>query len=403
MSALKEKLTEEEKMERDLFGKAEESEKKVKEYKTEKKAVKKLEEEPPSATRDAELATRERILKEREREVKEGVASLHIGAKEVADRTGSTLTDVLEKLDTSYNKVESYRVLKLVKFAQSVDVCFVYDATGSMLAHFRTLNSNIRKFVEGIKTQNPNMVLRLSMVVYRDPEDGAGHIQFHKFNSSISSFEKYVEAINVGGGGDQCEDVIGALKAAVELEWKSANKLLFLCGDAPCHGTRYYQNASDMHPQGLGIQSLPILHNMIDKRIQVVFWKVNESTNKMIQVFNEEASRHPGQGLLPVEKDRDEYISTYALSKTNILESMTNSLYESISSSLSHSMSSSSLKTKSISKSVKLARSYKSTLPTHAEESSSKSRRSASGGGGKSTASPGSVDGTLVSSGGERI
>ena len=403
MSALKEKLTEEEKMERDLFGKAEESEKKVKEYKTEKKAVKKLEEEPPSATRDAELATRERILKEREREVMEGVASLHIGAKEVADRTGSTLTDVLEKLDTSYNKVESYRVLKLVKFAQSVDVCFVYDATGSMHAHFRTLNSSIREFVEGIKTQNPNMVLRLSMVVYRDPEDGAGHIQFHKFDSNISSFEKYVEAINVGGGVDECEDVIGALKAAEELEWKSANKLLFLCGDAPCHGTRYYQHAFDMHPQGLGIQSLRILHNMIDKRIQVVFWKVNESTNKMIQVFNEEASSHPGQGLLPVEKDRDEYISTYALSKTNILESMTNSLYESISSSLSHSMSSSSLKTKSISKSVKLALSYKSTLPTHAEESSSKSRRSASGGGGKSTASPGSVDGTLVSSGGERI
>lgn len=407
MSALKEGLTKEEIMEKKLFEIAEESETNVKGYKKEKKAVQKLKEEPPSVTRDTELAIREKNLKERGKEVEEGVTNLHIGAKKVADRTGSTTTEVLENLQTSYDEKQTNEILELLKFAQSVDVCFVYDATGSMGAHFRTLNSNIRKFIEEIKTQNRQMELRLSMVVYRDPEDGAGHIQVYEFNSSLSSFERYIRDIRVGGGGDECEDVIGALKAAKSLQWKNANKLLFLCGDAPCHGRQYYQNANDNHPGGLGIPSEPILHEMIEKRIQVVFWKANESTNKMIQVFNEEASRYPGQGLLPVEKDRNEYISTDALDTTNILESMRRSLSKSLSSSLSHSSSRhSSLTKKSISDSVKLAhgKSFRPTLPTHDEESSSKSRSSESGEGGKkSSASPPSIDGTSVSSNGERF
>ena len=102
MSALKEGLTKEE-MEKELFKTAEESETNVKKYKKEKKEVQKLKEEPPSETRDTELATREKNLKERGKEVEEGVTNLYIGAKKVADRTGSTPTEVLKNLQISYD------------------------------------------------------------------------------------------------------------------------------------------------------------------------------------------------------------------------------------------------------------------------------------------------------------
>ena len=68
-----------------------------------------------------------------------------------------------------------------------------------------------------------------------------------------------------------------------------------------------------------------------------------------IKVFNEEALRSPGQGLLPRDRNRQEHIVTAPLDLNNISESM----YEILSTSISNSVSSSltraeSLKAKTI-------------------------------------------------------
>ena len=75
-------------------------------------------------------------------------------------------------------------------------------------------------------------------------------IKVHEFDGSISGFERFLSSVRASGGGDQCEDVIGGLAKASEMTFSFANKVLFLCGDAPCHGSRFHTGCGDNYPDG---------------------------------------------------------------------------------------------------------------------------------------------------------
>lgn len=158
---------------------------------------------------------------------------------------------------------------------------------------------------------------------------------------------------DVGGGDDQCEDVVGALQKATLFDWKQQNRIIFLCADAPCHGTDYHDGCNDNHPRGLGVPIEPILHDLINKGVQIVFWKINGTTDKMISKFNQEASRCSSQKAFPGERPRNEYISTDKMNAISIGESMKASFIKSVTSGIA--TSSSRAKVKSIKHSVKKA------------------------------------------------
>ena len=165
--------------------------------------------------------------------------------EKVVTVTGTTPAAALEELQKSYGEEQNDKIIKTCIFALSVDICFVYDATGSMHKYFKALNSIIVKVISNLKELNPDIEIRLSMVVYRDPEDGEGHIQTYQFNKTMGKFENFLRNIKVYGGSDECEDVIGALSAASKLIWENANRVLVLCSDAPCHGRQYHDRAGE--------------------------------------------------------------------------------------------------------------------------------------------------------------
>ena len=247
---------------------------------------------------------------------------------------------------TAIKEIEGFYeddMFELLKDAQSCDIVFVFGTTASMDLSYSCLRRNIKTVLEGIKTNNPHLKYRLGLVSYRDPEDGAKHLIVAPLSSKTSDFYAKLESIEVGGGRDECEDVIGGLKAASELKWMHQNRLLFMCGDAPCHGTDYYDSANDNHPGGLGVPVGPILKTLMDQEVQIVFWRIGASTDKMIRKFNEEAFRQSnGQGSR-------NYIATNNLDKSSdtkmsdsmsfgIIESLTSSLANSATSAQSHSI-----------------------------------------------------------------
>jgi hypothetical protein len=286
----------------------------------------------------------EPIAKRSITDAKSNEEKFHQKVAAVAKTEGKPVVEVLKKLATYHKDSTTQRIIRCLQFAQSVDILFVYDVTGSMSPHIKALSSHIRGVIEDLNRLNKYLKPRLGLVGYRDPEDGDKHFDIYPFHESITNFEKKLKSVEsqVGGGGDPCEDVIGALQKATDFNWLHQNRLLFLCADAPCHGKDYHdlsEGSDNYFLDGLGVASEP-LHKLIDEGVQVIFWKINDTTDKMIRKFNEEASRSPTKRLFPGDRPRHEYISSEdmtGMSGEMLLTSMRRSLCTAISASFSTS------------------------------------------------------------------
>ena len=87
----------------------------------------------------------------------------------------------------------------------------------------------------------------------------------------------------------------GGLNAALSLDWSEggSSKHVFLIADAPCHGTKYHDkkyamgdNYANGDPHGLVPEEL-VQELMNEKEAAFTFIKIDDITDKMIQVVNE--------------------------------------------------------------------------------------------------------------------
>ena len=280
----------------------------------------------------------------------------------LAAKTGATPLKVLEATVLLHKVIDYSDIRELLVAAQSADICFVLDATGSMLMDgaFTCLTNKMRGIMGEIKKDIKQFLPMMSMVAYRDPEDRHLHLEVAHFTGSFTTIQERIGAVKASGGGDQCEDVIGALDAASKLDWQQVNRVLFLCGDAPCHGRQFHDDCQDSHPDGLkSVDIKAVLKSLIEKQVQIVFWRINATTDKMIRVFNKIASTFE-EVKMPGKRPREEYIVTVPLATCSaeaMAESIKKSVSESISISISSSMSRASHKsviTYSVSKVAKM-------------------------------------------------
>ncbi len=58
-----------------------------------------------------------------------------------------------------------------------------------------------------------------------------------------------INSFTASGGGDTPEDLAGALKTALKMDWSSKAKYCVIITDAPCHGKQYH-NEKDDYPKG---------------------------------------------------------------------------------------------------------------------------------------------------------
>jgi len=115
-----------------------------------------------------------------------------------------------------------------------VDLIFCIDATGSMADDIDEVKKNAAELIRTTRTKCPD--LRLGLVTYRDfSVDGTGHLEtILPLTTDYVSVEDAIQGIAVSGGGDEPEDVLDGLKAALDMDWRSGVvKLITLLGDAP--------------------------------------------------------------------------------------------------------------------------------------------------------------------------
>ena len=148
---------------------------------------------------------------------------------------------------------------------------------------------NIKKITEEISDINPGAKIRLSFIGYRDFESKEEQRIYEKidFSENIDNFILKIKKFECFGGGDQPEDIAGALNEALKMNWKSNAKYVVLVCDAPCHGKKYHDiyldNFEDGDPSGLVIEDL--MSNFKKRDIAFYCIKINNSTQKMFDIM----------------------------------------------------------------------------------------------------------------------
>jgi len=110
-----------------------------------------------------------------------------------------------------------------------IDIVFAVDRTGSMGEEI----SGVKENIDMIATQlgERGIDVRVGMVVF---DDKVGEVR--PLTDDLAQFKRYLDAIKVGGGGDEPENALEALKACAGMEFRpSANRVVVLVTDASYH------------------------------------------------------------------------------------------------------------------------------------------------------------------------
>jgi hypothetical protein len=124
-----------------------------------------------------------------------------------------------------------------------VDILFVLDTTGSMGEEISQLKESILIINDNINTLPVD--IRFGMTAYRDRSDDY-LTRVIPFTADIAQFQRTINIIDAGGGGDESEDMQKALEVSMkEQAWRENGvRLIFLIADACAHLD--YDNESDL-------------------------------------------------------------------------------------------------------------------------------------------------------------
>ena len=171
----------------------------------------------------------------------------------------------------------------------SIDIMFIMDLTGSMGGFLSEAKRSIKKITEEISDHNPGSKIRLSFIGYRDFETKEEQRKYEiiNFTEDIENIISTIKEYICYGGGDQPEDIAGALYQALKMDWKSSAKYVVLVCDAPCHGSKYHDiyidTFKDGDPAGYEIEDL--MMQFKNKNITFYCVEINSSTKKMFDIM----------------------------------------------------------------------------------------------------------------------
>ncbi|GAB1692490.1 hypothetical protein KRM28CT15_42930 [Krasilnikovia sp. M28-CT-15] len=124
--------------------------------------------------------------------------------------------------------------------AQSLDLVFVIDTTGSMGGTIDTVKQNVTAVVDQLAAGTSSY--RIAVVSYRDQPDYTGDpVDYPSrldqgFTTDIDAVKAAIGNLEADGGGDYPESAYSGLDTAIKLPWRSGvKKEIVLFTDAPAH------------------------------------------------------------------------------------------------------------------------------------------------------------------------
>lgn len=169
-------------------------------------------------------------------------------------------------------------------------VCFVLDCTASMTPWIHAAKNKVLDLLEDLEESHKNFKIYAAFIGYRDFGE-----QWYHVNFTENSLENYMQLhdtimrIHALGGGDEAEDVAGAYKHTVNLDWNTADvKAVFHIGDAPNHGLLYHDNkVGDDYPQGTKTDLRTEVRFLAANQIDLTVFRLNKSTDIMFKIMKD--------------------------------------------------------------------------------------------------------------------
>ncbi|KAL4463542.1 hypothetical protein ABPG72_010884 [Tetrahymena utriculariae] len=152
---------------------------------------------------------------------------------------------------------------------------------------YQVRQQQIEKICQSIKlAQQNDQKIYVSVVAYRDRTDD-NCVEKIDFTENLDEFQTLIRQLNYNGGGYQCEDIKIGLEEVIKLEWKqNALNLLIWIEDSPYHGKEFHDNnVSDQYPEDNGEDLKKLFEQICDLDVDIYFYKINDSTNQMIQIL----------------------------------------------------------------------------------------------------------------------
>ncbi len=147
---------------------------------------------------------------------------------------------------------------------QSVDVLFVFDATGSMGDELRYLQAEMKDVISRASAATGGLAIRTGAVVYRD--HGDEYItRISRLTDDIATTQTFIDKQEANGGGDYPEAVPEALMAALNSAGRDDNaraRIAFLILDAPCHedsATLALLHDQILNAASMGVRIVPVV------------------------------------------------------------------------------------------------------------------------------------------------
>ena len=168
--------------------------------------------------------------------------------------------------------------------AEGVDVCFVFDATGSMGDELRYLQAEMKDVISRAKAATGGLKIRTGAVVYRD--HGDEYItRISRLTDNIEETKAFIDRQAANGGGDFPEAIPEALMAAMNSAgWDSEARarIAFLILDAPCHqdsATIALLHEQILNAAAIGVRIVPVVCSGLDKSGEILMRSIAMATN----------------------------------------------------------------------------------------------------------------------------
>ena len=158
---------------------------------------------------------------------------------------------------------------------RALDLGFLVDATGSMGDEMAFLQSELKDIVRRVRSVEPDLDIRMSVVFYRDRGD-AFITKWLPFTRSADDAVSFISGTTADGGGDYPEDMNSGLEAMMRQHWSrdAVPQMLFLLADAPPQqyaGQDYTYHEAIQDAAANGIAIYPVAASGVDKPTEFLF------------------------------------------------------------------------------------------------------------------------------------
>lgn len=169
-------------------------------------------------------------------------------------------------------------------YSDDVDVCFIFDATGSMGDELAYLQAEMKDVISRAKDATGGLNIRTGAVVYRDHGDDY-LTRISRLTTDIATTQAFIDKQQANGGGDYPEAVPEALMAALNsIGWdeNARARIAFLILDAPCHedsATLALLHDQILNASAQGIRIVPVVCSGIESSAEYLLRAIALTTN----------------------------------------------------------------------------------------------------------------------------